>query len=489
MQVFGDPFYRKGPNDQGIGWNVLMSLQRVGIGFGLAALVGIPLGFVLGRFAFAHAMAAPIISLLRPVSPLAWLPIGLMVFKAANPAAIWVIFVSSLWPMVVNTAVGVQRVPQDYLNVARVLNLSEWKVFTRILFPAVLPYMITGVRLSIGVAWLVIVAAEMLTGGVGIGFWVWDEWNNLKVEHIMIAILTIGVVGLLLAFTLFAGLSVSYRLLMLAGFVLLCGIWVATIFLSGLKMYRAILLLYALGYAVTVLSALAARPWGLEGLLGGFVLGHFVLFVGMWMITAWHYRSRMTISYEFARRETRYPSLMLIGLLYNLGALDIEAGRLEDARPRLEKTRLLAQTFGDRQLAAAAAIRLARVSAEIGDLAGARVVNAAGLVEAFEQGMRLDVLSSVHLTAYLEALDGNPVRGARLLGALVESDAETGVAIEAADELSIMVTRCALRERLDEPELEAAFVQGAGLSFGDAVELALEALGRRPPLEASPSSS
>ena len=197
-KIFADPFYSKGPNDQGIGWNVLSSLKRVGIGFGLAALVGIPLGFMIGRFRFLAGMAAPIIALLKPVSPLAWLPIGLLVFKAANPAAIGVIFVCSLWPMIVNTAVGVRQIPQDYLNVARVLNLSEWKVFTKILFPAVLPYMITGVRLSIGVAWLVIVAAEMLTGGVGIGFWVWDEWNNLKVEHIIIAIFTIGIVGLLL---------------------------------------------------------------------------------------------------------------------------------------------------------------------------------------------------------------------------------------------------------------------------------------------------
>jgi len=197
-KIFADPFYSKGPNDQGIGWNVLSSLKRVGIGFGLAALVGIPLGFMIGRFKFLSGMAAPIIALLKPVSPLAWLPIGLLVFKAANPAAIYVIFVCSLWPMIVNTAVGVRQIPQDYLNVARVLNLSEWKVFTKILFPAVLPYMITGVRLSIGVAWLVIVAAEMLTGGVGIGFWVWDEWNNLKVEHIIIAIFTIGIVGLLL---------------------------------------------------------------------------------------------------------------------------------------------------------------------------------------------------------------------------------------------------------------------------------------------------
>ncbi len=198
IDVFGKPFYIKGPNDQGIGWNILSSLKRVGIGFGLAALIGIPLGFIFGRFRFANAMAAPIISLLRPVSPLAWLPIGLLAFKAANPAAIWVIFISSIWPMIINTAVGVQRVPQDYLNVARVLNLSEWKVVTKILFPAVLPYMLTGVRLSIGVAWLVIVAAEMLTGGVGIGFWVWDEWNNLNVEHIIIAIFAVGIVGLLL---------------------------------------------------------------------------------------------------------------------------------------------------------------------------------------------------------------------------------------------------------------------------------------------------
>jgi nitrate/nitrite transport system permease protein len=198
LRLFSDPFYSNGPNDQGIGWNVLRSLGRVGIGFGLAAALGIPLGFMIGRWRFLSDMAAPIIALLKPVSPLAWLPIGLLVFKKADPAAVYVIFICSLWPMIVNTAVGVRQIPQDYLNVARVLNLSEWKVFTRILFPAVLPYMLTGVRLSIGVAWLVIVAAEMLTGGVGIGFWVWDEWNNLKVDHILIAIFVIGIVGLAL---------------------------------------------------------------------------------------------------------------------------------------------------------------------------------------------------------------------------------------------------------------------------------------------------
>jgi nitrate/nitrite transport system permease protein len=197
-RLFADPFYRHGPNDIGIGWNILYSLERVALGFGLAALVGIPMGFLIGRFQFLDRMVSPLVSLLRPVSPLAWLPIGLLVFKAANPAAIWTIFICSIWPMIINTAVGVQRVPQDYLNVARVLNLSEWKVITRILLPSVLPYMLTGVRLSVGTAWLVIVAAEMLTGGVGIGFWVWDEWNNLNVAHILIAIFVIGIVGLLL---------------------------------------------------------------------------------------------------------------------------------------------------------------------------------------------------------------------------------------------------------------------------------------------------
>jgi nitrate/nitrite transport system permease protein len=198
VTLFSHPFYRKGPNDQGIGWNILNSLGRVGIGFGLAALVGIPLGFMIGRFNFLDKMTSPIVSMLRPVSPLAWLPIGLLVFKAANPAAIWVIFISSIWPMIINTSMGVRQLPQDYLNVARVLNLSEWKIFTKILFPATLPYMLTGIRLAIGTAWLVIVAAEMLTGGVGIGFWVWDEWNNLNVEHIIIAIFVVGIVGLLL---------------------------------------------------------------------------------------------------------------------------------------------------------------------------------------------------------------------------------------------------------------------------------------------------
>lgn len=198
VDLFSDPFYINNINDQGIGWNIVASLKRVGLGFGLAALVGIPLGFLIGRFEFVSRMTAPVIGLLRPVSPLAWLPLGLLVLKAAGPAAIWVIFISSIWPMVINTAVGVSKVPQDYMNVAKVLNLSEWKIVTKISFPYVLPYMMTGVRLSMGIAWLVIVAAEMLNGGVGIGFWLWDEYNASNYEHIILAILIVGVIGLLL---------------------------------------------------------------------------------------------------------------------------------------------------------------------------------------------------------------------------------------------------------------------------------------------------
>lgn len=204
IELFKHPFYNKGPNDMGIGWNVLASLARVALGFLLAAIVGIPVGFLIGRFHALDAMFSPIISLLRPVSPLAWLPLGLLLFQAANLAAIWAIVICSIWPIIINTADGVKRVPQDYLNVARVLDLSEWKIFKSILLPSVLPYLITGIRLSIGTAWLVIVAAEMLTGGTGIGFWLWDEWNNLNVHHILIAVFIIGLIGLLLDAALLA---------------------------------------------------------------------------------------------------------------------------------------------------------------------------------------------------------------------------------------------------------------------------------------------
>jgi len=198
VTLFSDPFYIKGPNDVGVGWLLLNSLKRVAQGFGLAIAVGVPLGFLIGRFLFLNRAMSSVIGLLRPVSPLAWLPIGLAVFQAADPSAIFVIFITSIWPMVMNTALGVASVPRDYLNVARVLRLSEWKVFTKILFPATLPFMMTGMRLGLSTAWLVIVAAEMLTGGIGIGFWIWDEWNNLNMEHIIIAIFIVGFVGMIL---------------------------------------------------------------------------------------------------------------------------------------------------------------------------------------------------------------------------------------------------------------------------------------------------
>lgn len=196
--LLSDPFYDQGPNDKGIGWQLLYSLGRVGAGFGLAALVGIPLGFLMGMSQNMQRAFTPLIQILRPVSPLAWLPIGLLVFKAVNPSAIFVIFITCIWPMILNTATGVKAIPQDYLNVASVLKLNKLELASRILFPATLPYVVTGMRLSLGVAWMVIVAAEMLTGGIGIGFWVWDEWNNLYVPSIIVAIALIGIVGILL---------------------------------------------------------------------------------------------------------------------------------------------------------------------------------------------------------------------------------------------------------------------------------------------------
>ena len=196
--ILSDPFYNTGPNDMGIGWQLLYSLGRVGAGFGLAALVGIPLGFAMGMSRGVQMALSPLIQILKPVSPLAWLPIGLLLFKAVDPSAIFVIFITCIWPMVINTATGVKAIPQDYMNVAAVLKLGKVELIRRILFPATLPYVVTGMRLSLGIAWMVIVAAEMLTGGIGIGFWLWDEWNNLNVSSIILAIGVIGGVGIVL---------------------------------------------------------------------------------------------------------------------------------------------------------------------------------------------------------------------------------------------------------------------------------------------------
>lgn len=198
VDVFSHPFYNAGPNDMGIGWQLLYSLGRVLSGFGLAVAVGIPVGFLMGMSETFERAWQPLVQILRPVSPLAWLPIGLLLFKAVDPSAIFVIFITCIWPTVMNTAAGVKAIPKDYLNVSRVLQLSKWETTRRILLPATLPYIVTGMRLSLGIAWMVIVAAEMLTGGIGIGFYVWDEWNNLNVKSIIVAIVLIGLVGMLL---------------------------------------------------------------------------------------------------------------------------------------------------------------------------------------------------------------------------------------------------------------------------------------------------
>jgi nitrate/nitrite transport system permease protein len=189
------PFEKRGELDQGILRFTWYSLLLVAKGYGLAILVGTPLGFLLGMSKLFTRGFDPIIQILRPVSPLAWLPLGLVLFQKSEPAAVFTIAICSMWPTVLNTAVGVRAIPQDYLNVAKVLQLSKWTMLWKILLPATLPYMFTGFRLSLGIAWLVIVAAEMLTGAPGVGGFLWQEYNSLIYEHIILCILTIGVVG------------------------------------------------------------------------------------------------------------------------------------------------------------------------------------------------------------------------------------------------------------------------------------------------------
>jgi nitrate/nitrite transport system permease protein len=193
-----EPFEKRGELDQGILRFTWYSLLRVGKGYGIALLIGTPLGFLLGASKRFQVSFDPIIQILRPVSPLAWLPLGFVLFQKPEPAGTFTIAMCSMWPTVLNTALGVRSIPQDYLNVARVLNLSWSKRFFRILLPAALPYMFTGFRLSLGIAWLVIVAAEMLTGAPGVGGFLWQEYNALIYEHIILCILTIGVVGFVL---------------------------------------------------------------------------------------------------------------------------------------------------------------------------------------------------------------------------------------------------------------------------------------------------
>lgn len=192
------PFFDNGGTDKGLALQIFASLTRVAVGFTLSSIVGIGLGILIGSSRLMYDALDPIFQVLRTVPPLAWLPIALAAFREAEPSAIFVIFITSIWPIIINTTVGVQQVPQDYRNVSRVLQLSKTEYFFNILFPAAVPYIFTGLRIGIGLSWLAIVAAEMLVGGVGIGFFIWDAYNSSKMSEIILALIYVGIVGLFL---------------------------------------------------------------------------------------------------------------------------------------------------------------------------------------------------------------------------------------------------------------------------------------------------
>ena len=192
------PFYVSGTQDMGLGWRVLTSLERVGMGFGLAAIVGVLVGAVIGQSVWLMRGVDPLFQILRTVPPLAWLPISLAAFMDSRPSAIFVIFITAIWPIIINTTAGVRAIPQDYRNVAAVLRLNQVQFFFKIMIPAAAPYIFSGLRIGVGLAWLAIVAAEMLTGGVGIGFFIWDAWNSSLLSDIIVALLYIGVTGFVL---------------------------------------------------------------------------------------------------------------------------------------------------------------------------------------------------------------------------------------------------------------------------------------------------
>jgi nitrate/nitrite transport system permease protein len=196
-EMLSDPFYDYGPNDKGIGLQLFNSIKTVLMGFFLGSLIAIPIGILMGANTICKQIFYPIVQLLKPVSPLAWFPIGLVVFKDTGMATIFIVFITSLWSTLINTSFGVASIPQDHKNVAKAFGFSKMRYLTKILIPYSLPHIITGLRLSISVAWLVIVAGEMLSGGAGIGFFVWDSWNALSLEKVISAIIIIGIVGLL----------------------------------------------------------------------------------------------------------------------------------------------------------------------------------------------------------------------------------------------------------------------------------------------------
>ena len=197
-ELIVDPFFDRGGLDKGLFWHMSASLQRVALGYALASVVGVLLGTLVGQSTWAMRGLDPIFQVLRTVPPLAWLPLSLAAFRNGQPSAIFVIFITAIWPIIINTAVGIRNIPQDYRNVAKVLRLNQFEYFFKVMVPAAAPYIFTGLRIGIGLSWLAIVAAEMLIGGVGIGFFIWDAWNSSHISEIILALIYVGIVGFIL---------------------------------------------------------------------------------------------------------------------------------------------------------------------------------------------------------------------------------------------------------------------------------------------------
>jgi nitrate/nitrite transport system permease protein len=207
-ELIVDPFFDRGGLDKGLFWHLSASLQRVASGYALASLVGVALGTLVGQSTWAMRGLDPIFQVLRTVPPLAWLPLSLAAFRNGQPSAIFVIFITAIWPIIINTAVGIRNIPQDYRNVARILRLNHFEFFWKIMVPSAAPYIFTGLRIGIGLSWLAIVAAEMLIGGVGIGFFIWDAWNSSHISEIILALIYVGVIGFVLD-RIVAGISTA----------------------------------------------------------------------------------------------------------------------------------------------------------------------------------------------------------------------------------------------------------------------------------------